>query len=344
MVNNYSSKKVRSTHQVYTDSLKSLNYNYVFPFWGQGAYSKGFDIPYPIGLMGNYFWSNQGIVIDNFQLGYSNAYDGPLDFPLTPVSKDVLDFGNNRNTAWSVNVRPDIWIFPFIDLYGIFGFGRSNTSVEVLLFPDTPQQQSFTSVVDQGITTSGVGVLFAGGVGPVWLSLDLNRTWNKPELLDKATTANVVGLRMGKLFVFNKKPQSNISVWIGAMYVNIQSETQGQIQLKDALPPELWDKKDEFVGNYWNWYDNEATPPQKIMADKILTPIVDAIDERKGESVVTYRMDKQIKQAWNGLIGLQYQINKHWQIRSEGGVVGDRKSLLISLNYRMLGFKKKVVN
>jgi len=60
--------------------------------------------------------------------------------------------------------------------------------------------------------------------------------------------------------------------------------------------------------------------------------------------LLTVSLNKQIKQAWNGLIGLQYQINKHWQIRSEGGVVGDRKSLLISLNYRMLGFKKKVVN
>ncbi len=40
------------------------------------------------------------------------------------------------------------------------------------------------------------------------------------------------------------------------------------------------------------------------------------------------------------LVGTQYQLNKHWQLRAEGGVVGDRKSLLLSLNYRFLGFKK----
>jgi hypothetical protein len=42
------------------------------------------------------------------------------------------------------------------------------------------------------------------------------------------------------------------------------------------------------------------------------------------------------------LIGAQYQLNKNWQFRAEGGVIGDRKSLLLSINYRMLGFKKKV--
>jgi hypothetical protein len=38
---------------------------------------------------------------------------------------------------------------------------------------------------------------------------------------------------------------------------------------------------------------------------------------------------------------LQYQINKNWQLRGEGGVIGDRKSFLVSLNYRILGFRKK---
>ena len=57
----YAAKKVRSVHQVYTDSLKNLEYNYILPIWGQGAYSKGFDIPYSIGVMTNVIWLDQGI-------------------------------------------------------------------------------------------------------------------------------------------------------------------------------------------------------------------------------------------------------------------------------------------
>ncbi len=52
----YTSKKVRSKHQVYTDSLKNVEYKYTFPILGQGAYKKGFDIPYPAGIMGNFMW------------------------------------------------------------------------------------------------------------------------------------------------------------------------------------------------------------------------------------------------------------------------------------------------
>ncbi len=43
----YTSKKIKTKHQTYTDSLKQVDYKYVFPILGQGAYKKGFDIPYP---------------------------------------------------------------------------------------------------------------------------------------------------------------------------------------------------------------------------------------------------------------------------------------------------------
>jgi len=65
----YSSRKISKKQQAYTDSLKQVEYNYIFPILGQQAYSRGFDIPYPAGLMANYIWMKQGIVIENFQLG-----------------------------------------------------------------------------------------------------------------------------------------------------------------------------------------------------------------------------------------------------------------------------------
>ncbi|UBM62414.1 hypothetical protein LA303_00170 [Candidatus Sulfidibacterium hydrothermale] len=337
----YTTKRVRSKYEAYTDSLKNVKYNYVFPFLGQGAYKKGFDIQYPIGFMLNYFYGEQGITIDNFRLGYENAYGGPVDFPLTPTSDSLISFGDSRNTTYSFNIRPDIWVFPFLDVYGIFGYGNSKTDVAVNLLPYSDNSISFNSVVDQDVSTYGFGMLFAGGIGPVWVSVDANMTWNKPALLDKPTVVNIVGIRMGKVFTFKNRPYSNISVWVGAMYLTMQSETVGAIKLQDALPQDVWDRKDEIVGNYWDWYHNEATPLQQALADKTITPLMDALDKREGESVVKYGMDKQTKEHWNLLIGMQYQINKHWQIRSEGGIIGDRKSILVSLNYRMLGFKKK---
>ena len=78
----YASKAVRPAHKAYTDSIKSINYDRVFPFWGAKAYKRGIDIPYPIGIMTNALWMDQGLLIDNMQLGLQADNQ---DIPLTPI-------------------------------------------------------------------------------------------------------------------------------------------------------------------------------------------------------------------------------------------------------------------
>lgn len=321
----YTTTKIKTKNEAYTDSLKQVEYNYTFPILGQGAYKKGFDIPYPAGIMGNYMWLKQNIVLNNMQLGLKTD---ELDIPLTDVN--FIEFGDNINTSFSINVRPDLWILPFLNVYGIFGYGESTTKVNIV----APVE--LLSIVDQSLTTAGFGVMGAGGIGPVWFSVDANWTWSKPLLLDKPVLVKVVGIRVGHTFKFKHKPESNIALWAGAMRVEMNSETSGEIKLIDALPPEAWDRRDEIVSDYYDWYNNEATPVQKIAADKVLTPIVERIENADGESIVRYGMDKQVKEKWNGTLGVQYQLNKRWMFRSEAGLIGNRKSFLISLNYRFL--------
>ena len=326
----YVSKKVKSKHQIYTDSLKNVDYDYIFPILGQGAYKKGFDIPYPIGVMANYIWLDQGLDITNMQLGLKTDN---LDIPLTSV--DFIGFGENRNTSYAYNVRPDIWVFPFLNVYGLFGGGRSVTEVNLV----APIE--LKSIVEQNLSTAGFGVMTAFGVGPVWVNVDANWTWTKPELLDKPVKVGVLGLRMGHTFTFKNRPHSNIAVWAGAMSLKMGEETVGAIALKDALPEETWDRRDEIVENYENWYN--ALDPDKPLdakkieiADEILTPIVEKIGEADGDAVISYGMNKKTSERWNGIIGAQYQYNKRWQLRTEWGVIGDRRSMLFSLNYRFL--------
>jgi len=336
----YTTTKVKSKHQAYTDSLKRVEYNYVLPILGHGAYKKGFDIPYPMGIMANYFWTNQALLINNLQLGYHGKN---ADFGLAPIvdstGVELLGFGDNFNESYSVNVRPDIWVFPFLNVYGIFGYGKSHTEVNINRLGS--KTFDLTSVVDQGIRTAGFGVMAAGGIGPVWLSADFNFTWNKPELTENATRVNVMGLRMGHTFVFKHRPDRNFALWVGTMGIKMQTDTYGSLTMKDALPQEVWDRKDAIVADYVYWYENEATPIQQKAADKVLTPIIEGLRDRNGESVIDYGIEKQVKDKWNMLVGGQFQLNKHWMIRSEAGFLGSRKSFLLSVNYRFLGFKKK---
>jgi hypothetical protein len=252
-----------------------------------------------------------------------------IDLPLTDVD-EFIKFEDNSNTSYSISVRPDIWILPFINLYGVFGYGRSQTTVNL----SSPIE--FTSVVEQELSTAGFGAMGAFGIGPVWLSVDGNWTWNKPALLDKPVRVAILGVRVGKSFAFKRKPDRNIAIWGGGMRVKMGSTTVGQIQLVDALPPEVWDKRDETVAKYDAWYNDL---PALVQAKVDATPIpniVDRIEQADGSAIIKYGMDKQVLQKWNGVFGAQFQYNKHWMLRTEWGLIGDRKSGLISLNYRFL--------
>lgn len=323
----YSTKKISDKQQAYTDSLKQVEYNYKFPILGQGAYSRGFDIPYPVGAMANFIWIKQNITIDNMQLGVVNDN---VDIPLTPV--DFISFEDNINESWSATFRPDIWILPFLNVYALIGSGRSKTTVNVV------QPINLTSEVEQNLYTRGFGILAAGGIGPVWTSVDWNMTWSDPELLDEPVRVNVLGLRVGKTFTFSHKPERNIAVWVGAMRTKMESETVGQIALNEAIP-DFDDKTDQIVADYTVWknenYD-DLNFAQKKVVDEVFDPIVDAIDRADGDTVIRYGMDKQVQQLWNGTVGGQYQFNKKWQVRFEAGVVGNRESYMASLNYRFL--------
>jgi hypothetical protein len=319
----YASRKISKKQQAYTDSLKQVEYNYIFPILGQQAYSRGFDIPYPAGLMANYIWMKQGIVLENLQLGIQSE---SVDLPMTPV--DFIDFGYNTNTSYVVNFRPDLWILPFLNVYGLFGYGSSTTEVNLT----APVEMK--SVVTQNMSTAGFGVMGAFGLGPLFMSVDGNWTWTKPELLEDPVLTRVLGVRLGKTFVFKNKPERNIAIWVGGMRLKMRSVTVGSIRMADAIPQETWDRVDEIVEDYNTWYDGLGPIEQGLVDNTAFPAFIDALDNAEGNTIVHYGMDKRPAEEWNMVIGGQFQLNKNWMLRSEGGIVGDRKSFLASVNYR----------
>ena len=138
------------------------NYPYTFPILGAKAYEKGFDIPLPGGGMINYFTATQDILIPELEIGFS---DGLLpDIPLTDI-RDIVEFSEISAVATSVNVRPDVWVLPFLNVYGIFGKSWATTTVE-LSFPITMK-----AVAELEGTSTGFGVTGAGGAGKIFFRI-----------------------------------------------------------------------------------------------------------------------------------------------------------------------------
>jgi hypothetical protein len=109
----YTNKEVGKKKEASIDSIKHKEWPYVLPVMGKKAVARGFDLPYPVGVSMQYFWQQSDIIIDNLKVGFNYGQMYELD--------EVVRFDKARATTGAITVRPDFWLFPFLDVYGIFG-------------------------------------------------------------------------------------------------------------------------------------------------------------------------------------------------------------------------------
>lgn len=329
-------KHTSAKHQAYYDSLIKMNYDRVFPILGDKVYKKGFDVPFPIGIMINNFFGRQDMELSDLKIGVrtSDTSLGPADM------SEVVVFSKVNAKVYNINTRVDVWILPFLNVYGLLAY-MPYASTEVVL--SEPVQLS--SKPEQDGWAYGMGIMGAGGIGPVWLQADYNVTWADMELVKNKVLTQIVGFRVGHVFPSKASPQKNLSIWAGAMGIFLNNETIGEVALDDALPDISQEKIDEIKQSYTNWYE-KLTPTGKKVADKIVQRLQDRVVGISTDGTyITYEMNKAPKSNWAGVIGIQYQFNKRWQLRAESNCIGsDRLSILFSVNYRFLGFKKKAKN
>ncbi len=305
-----------------TDSTK---YPYSLPLFGNFLHDIGIDLPYPVGIMANYFYGIQDILITDIAVGFSDG-PGGNDIPLTDITR-LIEFAEVKAAATSLNFRPDIWLLPFLNVYGIIGKAWANTEVDI----SYPIKLKALAQLDG--MSFGVGMTFAGGVNKYFGVVDINKTWTYMSNFEEPVGTRVISLRLGRTFPVGKNPESNIGVWAGAMSVDMGGTTTGTITMREILSPDVWDARDQMVDDYWAWYEGVDEFKQEV-ADRTLTPIVESISDANGDATILYSLTKEAAERWNMIIGGQYQIDKHFQIRAEGGIVGNRKSFLLSANYR----------
>ena len=310
-------KYIRKGLSEFTDSLKAAKYPFIFPAWGDKVMEKGFDLPLPHGVMLNLIQSRQNILIENMRLGVNGS-------DLRDVS-DFIRFRKIEVNAKTTNVRPDVWLLPFFNVYGLLGYLDSDTEVNVGL----PIELTANST-NEGLYY-GLGFLIAGGFGPVWVSFDYNQAWAKLELLDKASRVRVNGIRIGHTYVSKRKPQQNIAIWVGGQFQKLASETQGEVALQDvlAIPPE---RLDEIINNVTEWFNGLSPLEQEVMR-RVFDSFLDFVQEGV-DATIQYQFDKNLANPWSLAIGAQWQLNKIWQLRGEFNFLGSRTQGMISLNYR----------
>lgn len=303
----------------YIDSIKQSTYPYVFPAWGKRVAKKGIDIPLPAGVMVNYFAGSQLVNISDLQVGFN---DGPL------VPLNFVKFGEVKANFQSINTRFDLWALPFFNVYGIVGQTFASTNVSVTSPINFSSTAKFTG------PTTGVGVSVGGAMYGIFGVIDANNTWSFFDQIDGSIHTKSYSGRFGHAINFKSRPDRNITFWVGVSGVFIGRTTTGTIKFSDlnssATKPDLQPIKDETA----EWYQS-LTPAQKVVTKQIAEKLLDKIDGLDLQNAsISYSLIKRATSNWSMLGGGQFQLNHHWQFRSEAGFLGGRKSVLLSVNYR----------
>lgn len=211
-----------------------------FPIWGEEAKARGYAIPLPFGVNISYMNMRQNIDVDS--IGFSGL---ALGNHAIPTDMFDIDAGHTREQSKSENLRLDMWVFPFLNIYGLVSHTRgssvSNVSVDadpsrytgvdriiassVQQLYQSGQLQDVDFTLDFKGTTWGTGITLAGGYENWFALVDTNYTRTDFDILDGKISALTVSPRVGYRFNFQGPAgPSHLSLWVGSMYQNVQQE------------------------------------------------------------------------------------------------------------------------
>lgn len=348
----YTNKEVGAKNQELADSIKATEYPYVLPIWGAKAAKLGFNLPYSAGIGINYLWQESDLILNDLMVGFNNGPQYDLD--------EIVRFKDAVASASAVNIRPDVWVFPFLNVYAILGKANTSTTIDAgVWLPDTAdvwkEVSSLSTKANFNATVFGLGMTPTIGIGGGWLALDMNVAWTDVSALNKPVFTFVFGPRAGKSFKL-KKPERNIAFWAGGFRVKFSSSTEGSLNLADVLPVDQWqtkvddgfatvDSKQAQVDTWWNSLSQKEqnSPANKAKYETLnrtietVTNVLTAADGAVSSaetSTVQYSLQKNLKDKWNFILGTQLQINKSWMLRAEYGFLGTRQQFIGGLQFR----------
>lgn len=282
----------------------------MFPIWGDEARARGYSIPLPFGVNLSYMNMRQGVNVESIALS-------GLQIGARPIPDDmfIIGVGDTREKSETENLRLDMWVFPFLNVYGIVGHTKGSSVSQISVNADPSQYgrldpnrliaQAVHAGYESGAlqdlnftlnfegTTYGTGVTLAGGYQNWFGLVDTNYTQTSFDILDGKISALTVSPRVGYRFEFQGiSGPSHLGIWIGAMYQDVEQE---------------------FKGN---------------LSDLNLPSALDGVVENG-----RFDVKQHLTSPWNMLVGAQYEITQNFNVLTEFGF-NDRNSFFIAGEYR----------
>jgi hypothetical protein len=267
----------------------------ILPLFGKKAKKSGRDLslPFGVGLYSMYY--DQDYVASNLRLTPDSS---------SLVARADTLYQNTSAYESVLQIRPNLWLFPFLNVYGIIGYSRGvispNLVIPYIVIENIPIIDSIiidsTFEIHDDIAyvglNYGVGATFSMGFNSFFVMTDYNYTITDPTDLEENLHTHIFSPKVGVL-LGNKNSKSFGALWLGAMYMHNDQSFSGKIGVAEINPDLV-----ALLGE-------EATYSGVISA----------------------------KQRWNFIIGSSWVINNHHHITLEVGF-WERKQISLGYDFR----------
>lgn len=330
------------------DTTLAYEYPYILPIWGQKAADRGIKLQKPFGVNVNYVHNVMELGISEFGMSLGTDPNSNVNQIIAEhVNLETLNFKKTEAITNGVNVRADVWILPFMNVYGMYSRSSGSTSVslEPTWYDDNGnlvlQLPAFTSTVDFEANSYGFGTTLVYGIGDYFISADANYTLSSSEILSEPAQFLVASSRIGERFEF--KNQMKLSLYVGAMWRGfVEADGNSGIVYFDDVFPEMGSQVDAKISDNNDRISDIGTPssPSEIAEkynlekqNEVLTEVSGAIDQVE-ETDINYSIKKDIVNNWSVQFGFNFELTPDVMVRGEFGKGTGNSFAMVGLQYR----------
>ncbi len=264
------------------------------PVFGKKRRNNGMILPLPFGVGVSFFKFEQPYVSRNLEI--SNFKN---DIVIkAEVVRDNTDIGE-ISTAF----KPDFWLFPFLNVYGLFGYtsGYNHRDITVEQFTaegdgesDLVGDSSFRLVTNPDYSGKVLGFGTTVSTGFKSYFIMLNYEFSKTGRVDykEKLTYQYFRAKLGVLLGHNNQKAKG-TFWLGTSYMHDEHSFEGLVFTQDILP-----------GN------------EQLLGEMLM-----------------YTGTDRVAYPWNLLFGGTFDVNDHHIVVLELGVI-HRKQLNFSYTFR----------
>lgn len=205
--------------------------SFTLPIWKEEAEARGYTLPEAFGFSVGYMKQTQGISVDS--IGFEGTI--PALFPWKPPHQisDIVDIesvGSGKQMSEVLTLRGDVWLFPFLNLYGIVGSLKGYSETDIKISIKGPKGNlplgTMPFRLDLNGTLYGAGFVLAGGYKDVFALVDASYTETDLNVIDGTISSVVISPRIGYDFTRSGVP---LRVWAGAMYQDVEQSLSGNL-------------------------------------------------------------------------------------------------------------------